>query len=159
MLSGNSAQGFTATAMHATSHPYPHLHLSFPMDMESITVRKAERVNCSLIVTVQNEEPDKSSSKGKSSSMQDISTAGAQLTSTEFLGDKDDTITITSKITVVGIEHYLKISGTIRRAVYINETDNRKDATYQYGVEFMLLEDHDKLMLHGFVYEQMMNES
>lgn len=155
MISGNSAQGFTATAIHSTTRPYPHLHLTYPQDLESITVRKAERVNCKLIVTVQNEEPERSLGEGKSASMQDISTAGSQLYSNESLGEVGDTITINSKIIVADIEQYLTISGKIRRAVIPEEENGR----LEYGVEFILLEDKDKLLLHGFVYEQMMKES
>lgn len=156
MISGNSAQGFSANAIHSTKHPYPHLHLTYPEDLESITVRKAERVNCKLIVTVQNEEADSSLGEGKSASMQDISTAGSQLLSTDSLGNIGDTITINSKITVADIEQYLTISGKIRRAV---DKEDAKDGKYEYGIEFILLEDKDKLLLHGFVYEQMMKES
>ncbi len=155
MISGNSAQGFTATMIHSTTRPYPHIHLTYPENLESITVRKAERVNCKLIVTVQNEEPERSLGEGKSASMQDISTAGSKLFSNEALGEAGDTITINSKIVVADIEQYLTISGKIRRAVIPEE----KNSKFEYGVEFILLEDKDKLLLHGFVYEQMMKES
>lgn len=155
MISGNSAQGFSATTIHSSKHPYPHLHLTYPDNMESITVRKAERVNCKLIVTVHNEEAERSLADGKGATLQDISTAGAQLFSKETLGEVGDTITINSKITVADIEQYLTISGKIRRAI-IPEKDNN---IFEYGIEFILLEDKDKLILHGFVYEQMMKDS
>lgn len=155
MISGNSAQGFTAVAIHATKHPYPHLHLTYPDNLESITVRKAERVNCKLIVTVQNEEAERSLGDGKSASMEDISTAGSQLFTLESIGEKNDTITINSKVNVVGIEQYLTISGIIRRVV----EPAKEGGKFEYGVEFVLLEDNDKLLLHGFVYEQMMKAS
>ena len=155
MLSGNSAQGFTATALYSTTRPYPHLHLTYPDNLESITVRKAERVNCKLIVTVQNEAPDCSLGEGKSASMQDISTAGSQILTLESIGKKGDTITINSKVNVAGLEQYLTISGIIRRVVEPEKEDDR----FEYGIEFILLEDNDKLLLHGFVYEQMMKDS
>lgn len=155
MISGNSAQGFSATAMYSTTRPYPHLHLTYPKDLQSITVRKAERVNCKLIVTVQNEEPEYSLGEGKSASMEDISTAGSQLFTMEAVGGKGNTITINSKVTVAGIEQYLKISGVIRRVI---EPEKEGDK-FEYGIEFVLLEDKDKLILHGFVYEQMMKDS
>ena len=155
MISGNSAQGFTAEALYSTTRPYPHLHLTYPDNLESITVRKAERVNCKLIVTVQNEEPDCSLGEGKSASMQDISTAGSQIFTLDPIGKKGDTITINSKVKVIGLEQYLTISGIIRRVVEPKEEGER----FEYGIEFILLEDKDKLLLHGFVYEQMMKDS
>lgn len=155
MISGNSAQGFTATALHSSTRPYPHMHLTYPHNLESITVRKAERVNCKLIVIVQNEEAERSLGEGKSASMQDISTAGSQIYTMDSIGEKGDTITINSKVNVAGIENYLKISGVIRRAI---EPKNEGDK-FEYGIEFIMLEDNDKLILHGFVYEQMMKDS
>ena len=155
MISGNSAQGFTATTIHSTTRPYPHLHLTYPENLESITVRKAERVNCKLIVTVLNEEAGRSLGDGLSASMQDISTAGAQLLTNEAIGEKGDTITINSKVTVADLEQYLTISGVIRRVV---EPANNGDK-FKYGIEFILIEDKDKLLLHGFVYEQMIKQS
>lgn len=155
MISGNSAQGFSATALYSTTRPYPHLHLTYPKDLESITVRKAERVNCKLIVTVNNEEPERSLGDGKSASMEDISTAGSQLFTLEAIGEKSDTITINSKVNVAGIEQYLTISGVIRRVV----EPEKEGGKFEYGIEFVLLEDNDKLLLHGFVYEQMMKDS
>lgn len=155
MISGNSAQGFSATTIHSTTRPYPHLHLTYPKNLESITVRKAERVNCKLIVTVQNEEAERSLGDGLSASMQDISTAGAQLFTNETIGEKGDTITINSKVTVADLEQYLTISGIIRRVVEPAKNGDK----FEYGIEFILIEDKDKLLLHGFVYEQMMKES
>jgi len=155
LVSGNSAKGFNATTIHSTKHPYPHLHLTFPDNLESTTVRKAERVDCKLIVSVQNEEPERSLGDGKSASMQDISTAGSQIFTLDSIGEKGDTITISSKVNVVGLEQYLTISGIIRRVVEPKEDGDR----FEYGIEFVLLEDNDKLLLHGFVYEQMMKDS
>lgn len=154
MISGNSAQGFSATAIYSTTRPYPHLHLTYPKNLESITVRKAERVNCKLIVTVNNEEPERSLGDGQSASMEDISTAGSQLFTMQSIGEKGDTITINSKVNVAGIEQYLTISGIIRRVV---EPEKEGDK-FEYGVEFVMVEDKDKLLLHGFVYEQMMKD-
>lgn len=154
MISGNSAQGFSATAIYSTTRPYPHLHLTYPKNLESITVRKAERVNCKLIVTVNNEEPERSLGDGQSASMEDISTAGSQLFTIKSIGEKGDTITINSKVNVAGIEQYLTISGIIRRVVEPEEEGDK----FEYGIEFVMVEDKDKLLLHGFVYEQMMKD-
>ena len=122
--------------------------MTYPDSLESITVRKAERVNCKLIVTVQyTNSPD---SEGVSASMHDISTAGAQLFSKEKLGDVGNNISIKTKFSVADIEQYLSISGIIRRAV--NSTSDE----YEYGIEFDSIDDKDKLILTAFVYQQMM---
>lgn len=150
MISGNSAQGFSANAIHSTSHPYPHLHLTFPTELESITVRKAERIDCKLIVTVQNETPYKALIEGKSASMENLSTVGSQLTTNESIGDKGDVISITCKLNVAEMEMYLNINGIIRRIT-------EKEGMLEHGIEFIPPEEKDKLLLHGFIYEQLLN--
>lgn len=156
LISGNSAKGFNATAIHATSRPYPHLHLTFPEKLESTTVRKAERIDCRLIVSVQNEEEGKGFSEGKSASMQNLSTAGAQLITNEPIAETGNKISITCKVTVAAFEQYLNILGVVRR---ITEKDDDKTTKYEYGVEFTIPNDNDKLLLHGYIYEQMLNIS
>ena len=153
MMSGSSAHVFTSTAIFATNRPYAHLHLTYPESLESITVRKAERVNCKLIVSVQDSKG--SAGEGVSASMHDISTAGAQLLSKESLGDVGDSISINTKFSVAGIDQHLLIPGIIRRAISAT-TD---DAEYEYGIEFNSIKDKEKLILTAFVYEQMMQLS
>lgn len=153
LVSGNAAKGFNATAIHSTTRPYPHIHLTFPDNLESTTVRKAERIECKLIVTVQNEEDGKSFDERKSASMQNLSTAGAQLTTSEIIGDVGDQLSIACKVNVAQFEQYLNITGIIRR---ISEND---DSKLEYGIEFIIPDDNDKLLLHGFIYEQLLNIS
>lgn len=156
MISGNSAQGFTAHAIHFTKHPYPHLHLAFPTDLESITVRKAERIGCKLIVTVHNETPGKALPDGISATMENLSTVGAQLTSNESIGAQEDSILISCKVTVAELELYLNIAGIIRR---VTDKSAGENVSTEYGIEFSALEDNDKLLLHSFIYEQLLNIS
>lgn len=156
LISGNSAKGFSAKVIHSTSHPYPHIHLAYPDTLESITVRKAERIKCKFIVSVQNDEPGKSFAEGKSASMKNMSTAGAQLTTNDILGEIGEKISITCKVCVAEIKQYLNICGIIRRS---SENEENKKEKYEYGIEFATLEDKDKLLLHGFIYEKMLNIS
>ena len=156
LVSGNSAKGFNAKAIHTTKLPYPHLHLTFPDNLESTTVRKAERVECKLIVSVQNEEEGKSFTEGKSAAMKNLSTAGAQLATNEPIGEIGERISITCKVNVAKFEQYLNITGIIRR---LNENKEAKTGKFEYGIEFTVPDDIDKLILHGFIYEQMLNIS
>ena len=54
-------------------------------------------------------------------------------------------------------EQYLNITGIIRR---ISEKENDDDdSKLEYGIEFMIPDDNDKLLLHAFIYEQLLNIS
>lgn len=154
MFSGNDAKVFTASSIHSSLRPYPHLHLTYPNDLQSITVRKAERVNCKLIVTVQNDDVGQSSEEGISASMHDISTAGAQLFSNTALGEIGNSISINVKVTIAEMEQYLTIEGIIRRT--INPSDDK--GKVEHGIEFKPLNEKDKLILLAFIYEQMVNK-
>ena len=154
MMSKSKAQVFTTSAIHSTSHPYPHIHLAYPEKFDSITIRKAERVHCKLNVSVHNEDPLNPTSRHNTALMHDISTAGALLYATEELGNIGDTISIETTITVAGMDQELFFSAKIRRMV---PPDKGRD-TYEYGIEFTMLEDKTKLLLHAFVYEQIAHE-
>ena len=86
--------------------------------------------------------------------MKNLSTAGAQLTTNEAIGEAGEKISITCKVTVAQFEQYLNIAGIIRRINVNEDTDTGK---YEYGVEFTIPDDNNKLLLHGFIYEKMLN--
>lgn len=158
LVTGQTAQGFTASVLHATKHPYPHLHLNYPNNLESITVRKSNRVNCTLIVSVKkldDTDPENTSeSLGVSASMTDISSSGAQLTTNEAIGQQGDKISIQCKINIADLTQYLNITGIIRRLVNKEENGVTK---HEYGIEFVISEDTTKVLLQAFIYEKMLN--
>lgn len=158
LVSGQTAQGFTASVLHATKHPFPHLHLSYPENLESITIRKAERVNCTLIVSVKNIEEDNAETStettGISASMTDISSAGAQLTTNEVIGKQGEKVSIHCKINIADLTQYLNITGIIRRA---SEMKVKGVTKHEYGIEFVITEDTERVLLQAFIYEQMLS--
>jgi c-di-GMP-binding flagellar brake protein YcgR len=153
LLAGNAVYAFTATVMRVHTRPYPYLHLSYPKKIESIVLRKAHRVATKLIVVVENENPDKAAGKAKSAVIRDISTAGAQLTASESLGELGETISIAVRVEVGGVEQYLTLPAIIRRKFIEKPEEKPNEETY--GVEFQFVEDNDRLILHGFVYERL----
>jgi len=158
LVSGQTAQGFTASVLHATKHPYPHLHLTYPENLQSITIRKAERVNCTLIVSVKNikEENTEVSTEntGISASMTDISSAGAQLSTNEVIGKHGEKVSIHCKINIADLTQYLNITGIIRR---MSEVEEKGVTKHEYGIEFAITEDTEKVLLQAFIYEQMLS--
>ena len=155
LMSGNSIQAFLCTAIKNASIPYPYMHLSYPDDLESKVVRKAQRVTTKSIATVQNQETDKKDVQTKSAIICDISTGGALLITPLPIGDVGDMVTITTRIKVAEVDEYINISAIIRRNIdpEVDENDENK-ITYRCGVEFQIIDDRDKLIIHGYVYEQ-----
>lgn len=152
LMSGNSIQAFVCTLIKKTITPYPYIHLSYPQQMESKVIRKAQRINTHIIASIQNQQPEKEHIKTRSAVINDISSAGALVISSEDIGEVNDMITISIKLSVAGVDEYLNLSAIIRRCLGKSEND---DAKNRYGVEFQLADEREKLMLHAFVYEQM----
>jgi len=152
LISGNAVHGFISSLLKKTTVPYPYIHLSYPETLESKTIRSAQRVNTRIIVTIQNLEPGKELVKSKSALLNDLSSAGALIVAPEELGDVGDMISISVKLLVAGTEEYLSISAIIRRVLGKITVEDKE--VNRYGVEFEMSEEREKLIIHGYVYEQ-----
>lgn len=158
MLSGNTCYGFNSHIIHSSMRPYPHLHLAYPDEMESIVVRKAIRVQTDLTVAVSHPAPnDPTQSRDSRARILDISTAGAFVVSEAGLGEAGELITMTARVPIAGTEKYLRMPAIIRSAKQTGTEQDRRQ--FQYGVEFQLIEHMDTILLHGYVFEQMQKQS
>lgn len=157
LFSVQTVHAFNVTVLESKVTPYPYMHLSYPEKVESVVVRNAQRVNVELIVSVQNSDPDKSLDEALSAKLTDISTGGAKLSTLAPIGQVGDNINISAKLLVGGVEHYAQILATIRRAEI--EKDKNNNDVQAYGLEFNFVEETDRLVLHGFVYEELSKAS
>ncbi len=151
LISGNSVQAFMASLLKKTTAPYPYIHLSYPESLESKTIRKAQRINTRIIAAAQNLEPGKESIKTTSAVLNDLSSAGALIMSAQELGEIGDLISVSVKLTVAEVDEYLSVSAIIRRC--LDKTDDEDQN--RYGIEFQIADEREKLIIHGFVYEQL----
>jgi len=151
LFSVQTVHAFNVTVLESKVSPYPYMHISYPDKVESVVVRNAQRVNVGLIVSVQG-DPDKNSDDSIPAKLTDISTGGAKLSTQVSIGELGEDISMSAKLTVGGVEQYLQILAIIRRAD-IDEANGK--CTYSYGLEFHFVEERDRLVLHGFVYEQL----
>lgn len=152
LFSIQTVYAFNVTVLESKVSPYPYMHLSYPKKVESVVVRNAQRVNVELIVSVQVGDADENCNDSVPAKLTDISTGGAKLSTNSGVGKVGEDISMSAKLTVGGVEQYLQILATIRRL----ETEEKGDkSTYHYGLEFRFVEEKDRLVLHGFVYEQL----
>lgn len=155
LFSVKTVYAFNVSVLESKRVPYPYIHLTYPLKVESVVVREAQRVNVKLIVSVQNEDPDKTMDEAVSAQLTDISTGGAKLSTNEPIGETGDDINMSAKLDVGGVEEYIQILATIRRVDILEAEDAKVSATYVYGLEFRFVEEKERLVLHGFVYEQL----
>ena len=131
--------------------PYPYLHLSYPDEMEQITVRKAQRVRVKLFASLKNSNPEFQSEKPQPVNVIDISTSGAQVVSREPAGEVGDMLQLNCLVKVGNAEKLVTIPALLRNVHLEDENDQEN---YSHGLEFELTEQQDIFALHGFVYEQ-----
>ena len=63
VMIGNRIVGFATTVLRSCAVPYRYLHLSYPDEMEQITVHKAQRVRVKLFASAKNSNPEFQSDK------------------------------------------------------------------------------------------------
>lgn len=158
LFSVKTVYAFNVTILESKRTPYPYMHLTYPMKVESVVVRNAQRVNIELLVAVKNEDPDKGKDETISGKLTDLSTGGAKLTSYEPVADKGDNISLAVKLVVGGIEQYIQILATVRRVDIEKAADKTEKDSYVYGLEFCFVDEKERLVLHGYVYEKLSQE-
>ncbi len=151
VMIGNRIVGFATTVLRSCAVPYPYLHLSYPEEMEQITVRKAQRVRVKLFASLNNSNPDFRSEKPHPVTVVDISTSGAQLISSAVAGAVGDKVHLNCLIKVGKAEKLLALPALLRN---VHLEDDHEGDSYSHGLEFDLSDQEDIFALHGFVYEQ-----
>lgn len=153
LLSGNNAYGFESTILRTSLRPFPYLHLAYPKEYESMVVRKAPRARVRVIASAVNESQATDQKDPYSIIIADLSINGAMLEAAVPMGEVGDRLRIRAKLAVADVEGYLQTTGTLRN-VRERRLPEGGAAVFCHGLEFDPLESADRLLLHGFVYEQ-----
>jgi c-di-GMP-binding flagellar brake protein YcgR len=160
LLSGNSIVAFTVSVLKSNTKPYPYLHLSYPIELQAITVRKAQRVALSTLVKVQDCSPPTEESEEIHSQvevkLEDMSTTGALLIHDKPLGEVKDLISVILTLHIAEAEEILNIIAVIRN-VRERVIEDPPDTSYLHGIEFQFADRQESILLHAFVYEQIVN--
>ncbi|MBW9266815.1 MAG: flagellar brake protein [Candidatus Thiodiazotropha sp. (ex. Lucinisca nassula)] len=149
MLQGSNIFGFVSQVLNASSKPYPHVHLSYPSDVESAVVRNAPRVPTEINAEVVWPQGASGGEKKRSVIISDISSTGARILDRQTLGKVGDVVQVIYTLSVCGGEDMLKIMGVIRN---IRETAGRDGRnTFVHGLEFRGLNRFQQLVLCSYV--------
>ncbi|NOX76288.1 MAG: flagellar brake protein [Gammaproteobacteria bacterium] len=157
MMSGKDIVGFSATVLCTNMKPYPYIHLSYPNDVQAVTVRKALRVNLDQTATVRcclpntrELDPD---SEPLTVTVRDMSTSGALLVAGKPLVSEGKFVVVKLRMDVAGVAEDLSIM-TVVRNVRAQRDENSKKKHYLHGVEFRCSTRRESVMLHAYVYEK-----
>ena len=160
MLQGSKIFGFESSVLKYYSVPYAHVHLSQPSSVESIVVRESRRVNTQNVVSIHKAGSEESIS----ANMLNTSVSGTLLQSDSPLGEADDKLDISVEFIVAGFQKYIRITGIIRNVCTPTnrndqgDSDKENNKLYRYGMEFIDMDEEDQIILHGYVYAQIVSQ-
>jgi len=153
VLQGSSVFGFLSSVLQSYSAPFPHLHLSFPRELESIVVRNALRTVTDLQGIARNSRLPDNNESYQRARLVDLSNSGARLLSKGPPGKENEMLAIQFALEVCGQEENLAVLAEIRsmgkRAV---DDDSSRFWT---GVQFQSLNRFQKVLLHAYVLERL----
>lgn len=152
LLQGSAVLGFNAKVLHSVTKPYPHMHLSYPENVEAKVIRNAQRVSSNLQATVKNTQLAEDEEHLHKVTLVDISLTGARLESSELLGKVGDVLHINAPLRVCQSEEFLR---TLVNICSVTPRDTEgEERVYYYGVAFRMLSRIQKLLLCAYVKGQ-----
>jgi c-di-GMP-binding flagellar brake protein YcgR len=154
-FSGRKTYEFNANVLFASAIPYPHLHLSFPKQIDCLTMRGALRIQPNLASRI--EMMDAASTQGKIPAIVvDLSTSGARVHANRQFGKVGDLVKVALRLPVDDEEQDLLIPAVIRNSYNETLTENLGGAEVMtYGLEFIQAEGGTRMALQNFIYKTM----
>lgn len=146
---GKDAVAYKTRVIKSNLAPFPYLHLAYPETVQSMRIRGSSRVSVELVTAV-NGPAGQGAAK-----IVDLSCGGARMMSPKPVAEKGDDVQLAFRINPSGLDVYLKINAKVR-AVSRDETANSQVAT---GVEFVDLNEQDRLYLTNMVYQNLLKDN
>ena len=156
LMSGNKIVGFSVNVIMVSVRPYAHLHLSFPQDVQAVTVRKALRVTLNMAATVRpcltdSAEID-SALESRAVTIQDMSTSGALLIADKPLTEEGQHISITLKLDVADVTEGISLPAIVRN-IRTERGEKAGQRYFHHGVELRVVDRAQSILVHAFVYQ------
>lgn len=154
IMIGNDVVGFNSSVLRSCARPYPYLHLAYPKELQSSSVRKALRVSLDSVVSLRrlraNGEPDRG--RGAfAGRTRDISTTGALVSSSSRLGGLGERVSVAMRVAIAGFGEEIRLGATIRNIAVLAVGDDT--AGTLYGIEFDPPDRREAVLLHAHVYQ------
>lgn len=153
LLHGSKVMGFIVSVTHSASKPYPHLHMSYPEQVESIAVRNAERVSTNLPALVRNARRAGEESAWQPVLVKDLSMTGARLESLEPLGRTGERLVVRLDIEVCGEREQVELYAEICNRAAVGDRQNRDESRYACGISFSEVSRLQEVLLNSCVLQ------
>ncbi len=163
MMAGTDLVGFTVSVRRICVAPYAYLHLTYPKDFQSVTVRKALRVTLNMAATAQafSVGSDEISPEAETRKVliRDMSTTGALLVADAPLAETGNCLAVSVSIEVAEAVEELTFTVVVRNIKVEPAQEKGKPSLFLHGVEFQFSDRRESVLLHAFVYEQIVNNN
>lgn len=157
VMAGNGILAFACQVEQVINHPKALVFLSYPTRLSFKEIRGATRIELQLPVSA-------SVSQGLQTATadglySDISVLGARVALTAPIAEVGDVIALESPIALVKFSGTLSLQAVVRARVERSTQEMASGHPAVYGVEFLEMEEKQRLMLYAFVYSNMAGSS
>lgn len=152
-FSGVNVCGFKARVLRANLTPYPYLHLTYPVSVRAVRLRKAMRAPADIIIAIYEREGGELMASGR---IVDLSVGGAKVHSPVHFGKKGSRVFITFKVRLDEIEEIVTTPAYVRSLG--EETDEKGRPTKMAGIQFGELTQSQRLIIMNLVYRHLYKE-
>ncbi len=154
----NRACAFTTRVIKSLHAPLPLLMLAYPRRVEAVTIRTTTRAATRLIVSLDEVEEGHGIGRWPRQAIcSDISFFGARIESSDMLADCGEQLLMTARMPVGDLDQVLLVRC---RVCNLEEVEDPARGEYRivHGVEFIDLDEESRLILNGYVYQQLLRE-
>jgi c-di-GMP-binding flagellar brake protein YcgR len=153
LLCGNTLISFSTRLLKARSEPFPHWILAYPTALDTVPFRQHTRVPVHLNLLLDKGDADPHAAQ--TALCVDISLSGASVESPMALAAVGDSVFLTARVSVAGIDHVILAPARVRSVM---QTESGSLKVYRHGMLFDEMEEETRLVLAGYVYQQWLYE-
>jgi len=146
IFSGKYVYAFPCNVLASGIRPYAYVHLSYPVDVVGVNIRKSDRVRLRAITAF-----DTDDDRQGAGAIVDLSCGGALLVSKSLDIALGRRLLLKFKVAIGSIEYVLQLPGYVRS---LRAYDEEPSLGSGYGVEFTDISPEDNLVLSSFIFQQ-----
>ena len=157
VFSSQKAFAFDCYVKKVNSIPFSYLHLSFPEKIQGSVVRKDPRIKVRIIASVR--KVDSANPDEKFSVLiTNLSAAGALLTTTRPLFEKNQKLTVSFQIKLHHIDSLMTVGAIVRNIVEEERSEPGAPLNINHGLQFIDVEPNSTLLLQSLIYQQIIEQ-
>lgn len=150
-FAGTKTYEFNSNVISVCLTPYPYLHLAYPAQVKTTSMRGAVRIKLRLVCSVESQ----ATGLKVPAFIEDMSISGARINARKTLGKVGDTVSVGLRMQIEGENQVFLVSSVIRNVR--SEADGQTgEMIVMHGMEFVHTHSVDLMTLQNFIYKSML---